>query len=121
MCKFKGLSALLSYLAVYVLVLPGAFAQEEKSKKPLPAGKAVMWEPVNISERDLFSGPGGDAMRPDLRTVTFINEETQGHNKKYRIRDASARVWVANYEPEVTKTLVQTVKNKIKELNDAVK
>ena len=55
----------------------------------------VMWEPVNISRMDLFDGPGGDAMRPDLSKVEFIKEEKAGYNKKYRIRDGSGRVWVA--------------------------
>ena len=58
-------------------------------------GKAVMWEPVDASKLDLYAGPGGDAMRPDLSKIEFIKEETDGHNKKYRIKDGSGRVWVA--------------------------
>lgn len=34
-------------------------------------------------------------MRPDLRKITFIEEEKGGHNKKYRIKDGSGRIWVA--------------------------
>ncbi|MEQ1763591.1 MAG: hypothetical protein ABL984_10645 [Pyrinomonadaceae bacterium] len=55
----------------------------------------VMWEPVNISSMDLFYGPGGDAMRPDLSKIEFIKEEKGGHNKKFRIKDGSGKVWVA--------------------------
>lgn len=55
----------------------------------------VMWEKVSIPSRDLFDGPGGDRMRPDLSRVEFIKEEKGGHNKKFRIKDASGRVWVA--------------------------
>ena len=69
------------------------------SAKAAPArtarGQAVMWERVDIGSRDLFDGPGGDAMRPNLRSVKFIKEETDGHNKKYRISDADGNVWVA--------------------------
>ena len=54
-----------------------------------------MWERVNIAKRDLFYGPGGKAMMPDLRKITFIKEEKEGHNKKYRIKDGSGKVWVA--------------------------
>jgi hypothetical protein len=54
-----------------------------------------MWEPVNISKMDLFAGPGGDAMRPDLSKIEFIKEEKGGHNKKFRIKDGSGNVWVA--------------------------
>lgn len=56
--------------------------------------RKVMWEPVKIEERDLLAGPGG-ALRPDLRRISYIRKEHGGHNRKYRIRDASDRVWVA--------------------------
>lgn len=59
------------------------------------AQKNVMWEPVNISKMDLFAGPGGNEMRPDLSKIEFIKEEKGGHNKKYRIKDGSGNVWVA--------------------------
>ena len=54
--------------------------------------RAVMWEPVNISSRDLYRGPGGDAMRPDLSSIKLIKEEKGGHNKKYRISDGSGKL-----------------------------
>ncbi len=59
------------------------------------AEKAVMWERVNIPGRDLFNGPGGSKMQPDLSKIEFIKEEKGGHNKKYRIKDGSGMVWVA--------------------------
>jgi hypothetical protein len=68
---------------------------QKKSKKTIPQGKPVMWEKVNIKQRDLFYGPGGREMQPDLSKITFVKEETGGHNKKYRIKDGSGRVWVA--------------------------
>lgn len=57
--------------------------------------KPVMWESVNISNRDLYYGPGGKKMIPDVSKVTFIKEEKGGHNKKYRIKDANGNEWVA--------------------------
>ena len=57
-------------------------------------------DPGNISSRDLFAGPGGEAMKPDLSRVTFIKEETGGYSKKYRVRDGKGRVWVAKLSKE---------------------
>ena len=37
---------------------------------------------------------------PDISRVTFIKEEKGGHSKKFRIRDASGRVWVAKVSDE---------------------
>ena len=74
---------------------------KSKSKKPAPRGTPVMWErPSDISSRDLFLGPGGASMRPDLRRITFIKEEKGGYSKKYRVRDGSGREWVVKIGKE---------------------
>lgn len=61
---------------------------------------SVLWEPVNISARDLYNGPGGTKMKPNLRRIKFLKEEAGGNNLKYRIEDASGRVWVAKIADE---------------------
>jgi hypothetical protein len=81
------------YLIIFLLAFSVAEAQKD-SKKETPTGKPLMWEAVNIAERDLFAGPGGEEMRPDLSRITFISEEKNGHNKKYRIKDGKGKIWV---------------------------
>jgi hypothetical protein len=72
-----------------------------KKKKEIPRGTPVLWQrPTDISSRDLYLGPGGAAMRPDLRRITFIKEEKGGYSKKYRVRDGSGREWVAKIGKE---------------------
>ncbi|HKG96950.1 MAG TPA: hypothetical protein VKA97_04010 [Pyrinomonadaceae bacterium] len=67
-----------------------------KKKKEVPTGTPILWErPTDISSRDLYLGPGGEAMRPDLRRITFIKEQKGGYSKKYEVRDGSGRKWVA--------------------------
>jgi hypothetical protein len=90
----------LAYLfLVLALVSAGAQAQKSRKKSSINwngnVGRAILWHPVNIADQDLFAGPGGEAMRPDLSSITFIKQETGGHNKKYRIKDGSGRIWVA--------------------------
>lgn len=86
----------LAYFIVIAMLVTAGMAQKKKGKdKPLPQGKAVMWESVNVGSRDLYYGPGGRSMQPDLSKVTFLKEEKGGHNKKYRIKDAAGRTWVA--------------------------
>lgn len=70
-----------------MFLLPGIYAKGQI--------RNVLWESVRVEDRDLFAGPGGKAMRPDLRKITYIGKEHGGHNRKYRIRDASGREWVA--------------------------
>ncbi|HEX5708125.1 MAG TPA: hypothetical protein VFX96_12560 [Pyrinomonadaceae bacterium] len=92
-------------LALCFAVAPSSAApqgkEKKKAKKPDPTGAPVLWrEPADIARRDLFNGPGGEALRPDLRKITFIEQETGGFSTKYRVRDAAGRVWVAKVGPE---------------------
>jgi hypothetical protein len=57
--------------------------------------KRVMWEPVNISERNLFYGPGGQQMLTDLKNPQYIGRQEGGTSLKYRFRDNTGREWVA--------------------------
>ena len=89
-------------LVVALCAAPGASAAEKKSKKKsLPRGARVLWRGHDAVEKlDLLAGPGGKAMRPDLRRVRVLKEETGGFSPKYRVRDASGRVWVAKLGSE---------------------
>jgi hypothetical protein len=85
-------------LIVLLLSLPllALAADDKKKKKPMPKGAPVLWQaPKDISSRNLFYGPGGSGMRPNLRRITFIEEDKGGYSIKYRVRDASEREWVA--------------------------
>lgn len=76
--------------------IPAAAQKKDKKEKMTgPLTNAVLWEDVNASALDLYHGPGGMEMMPDISRVEFIKEETGGHNKKYRIKDAKGQVWVA--------------------------
>lgn len=83
-------------LLLFAFIFAGnTVAQDKKDKEKTGFGKPVMWESVNISERNLLDGPGGNAMRPNLSKIEFIEEEKSGHNKKFRIKDGSGRIWIA--------------------------
>jgi hypothetical protein len=84
------------YFLVLLLLVPSAYAQKKSGPpKSLSTGRAIMWEPVNTRALDLYTGPGGTEMHPDLSSTKFIKEEKRGHNKKFRISDGSGRVWIA--------------------------
>src|SRR5215213_9066018 len=97
MHRFKSVISLLIFLSVFTAIAP---AQKKNSTNKRSPAKTVIWKPVNISERDLYWGAGGRAMFPNLKKVTFIRKETGGNNLKYRIKDASGRIWVAKIADE---------------------
>jgi hypothetical protein len=85
---------------IFVFVCLFAVQGYSQEKKALPEGKRVMWESVNISERDLFWGPGGQQMQPVLKQSVYIGPQTGGNNLKHRIRDGAKREWVAKIADE---------------------
>lgn len=92
-------------LILVCLLLLGGYPQSiqaiQGKDKSIPSGVPVLWrDPGDISQRNLFLGPGGEAMKPDLSRVTFIKEEKGGYSTKFRVRDGRGRVWVAKVGPE---------------------
>ncbi|HEY0003419.1 MAG TPA: hypothetical protein VGB17_01320 [Pyrinomonadaceae bacterium] len=80
-----------------------AFQDQQKGKKDKATadGTPVLWtDPGDIATRDLFLGPGGDAMQPDLSSVTYLKDETGGYSTKYRVRDGAGREWVVKIGKE---------------------
>lgn len=98
----RKLRALILFALILSLTsLDTGLANSKKKKKEAPTGTPVLWaQPTDITSRDLFLGPGGEAMRPDLRRITLIKEERGGYSKKYRIRDGSGHEWVAKIGKE---------------------
>jgi hypothetical protein len=99
----RKLWLLLLLIVIFSLGLDG-FGQQTKTKRSkskassaetIPAGQNILWTHVDVHEQNLYDGPGGEEMRPDLTNITFIERVKGGHNKKYRIKDGSGRVWVA--------------------------
>jgi len=79
----------------------GVAKPKSKKEKEKPTGTPVFWRrPVDIRERDLFLGPGGTSMQPNLSRIEFLKEEKGGYSKKFRVRDASGREWVAKIGKE---------------------
>lgn len=94
------------WLMVLVLALPFAAAAQEKEKKEkgekkVYTGTPVMWrDPADIASRNLILGAGGEAMKPDISKVTYIEDKTGGYSKKYRVRDAKGNEWIAKIGKE---------------------
>jgi hypothetical protein len=91
--------AVLAVLAVGLLFV-GTYAQKPKGSHYDQAGRAMLWQHVDVSRQDTYLGPGGQAMQPDLSRITFIKEETGGHSKKFKIKDGSGNEWVAKVSDE---------------------
>jgi hypothetical protein len=93
-----------------MLALPfAANGQDSKDKSDKKANKQknqltgtrVMWkDPTDLESRNLLLGAGGEEMKPDISTVTFVRDQTGGYSKKYRVKDAKGNEWVAKIGKE---------------------
>jgi len=93
----------LPFLLIGLLLSPSALGQKKDDKKvqiPPNAAKVLWKDPGDIASRDLYLGPGGEAMKPDLSRVTFVKVETGGFSTKYRVKDGSGRTWVVKVGQE---------------------
>jgi hypothetical protein len=90
------------FLMVMVFAFPAAAqSSKDKDKKSAPTGTPVLWrEPVDIQTRNLLLGAGGEAMKPNLSKVTFVEDRPGGYSKKYLVQDASGNKWVAKLGKE---------------------
>jgi hypothetical protein len=59
----------------------------------LARGPQVLWrEPKDIDGRDLFYGPGGEEHQPH-GAFTFLDEDLDGSNPKFNVRDDTGVKW----------------------------
>lgn len=92
---------ILATLFLIFSITPLQIGIAKTKKKPAADGTPVLWrKPVDIASRNLYLGAGGTTLQPDLRRVTFVQEEKGGYSKKYRVKDASGREWVAKIGKE---------------------
>lgn len=74
---------------------------KDKKEKVVYNGPPVLWRaPDDIAARNLLIGAGGEAMKPDLSRVTFVEEKTGGWSTKYRVKDGQGKEWVAKLSKE---------------------
>jgi hypothetical protein len=98
-----------SWIAVVCLTIsilsalsPGATPQHNNRPRSLAAGTNILWEePVDIEQRDLFYGSGGQQGAPDPSgKFTFIRRSTSGTQKKIIVKDDRGREWTVKFGPE---------------------
>jgi hypothetical protein len=87
--------------AILGLAVQTVGQENSRKEKDEPQGTPVLWrQPADIASRNLYLGPGGAGMKPNLRRITFIKDQPGGYSQKFRVRDASGREWVAKVGKE---------------------
>jgi ribosomal protein L12E/L44/L45/RPP1/RPP2 len=76
-------------------------AKEERKEAAAQATPVLWKEPTDIATRDLFNGPGGEGMKPDLSQVVWDGDDDPGgYSVKWDVRDGAGKKWVAKLGKE---------------------
>jgi hypothetical protein len=95
-----GASALaVSSIAVNALAAGNKKQVTQTKVAPVTATPVLWREPVDITSRDLFYGPGGKAHEPQ-GTFTFKEEDMAGTNPKFDVTDQNGVTWRVKLGPE---------------------
>ncbi len=97
-------------LVIVAAVIACAYAPYAQPKSMLPDFEmAELWQdPADLAQRDLFYGPGGQALAPPASGATyeFVAFKTAGTQPGYDVRDSAGRLWSVKLgveaQPEVT-------------------
>ena len=105
MLKAKTSLLMILSLVLFAAAAMPVQAQDAKDKdnkeKKVYTGPAVLWRaPEDIESRNLLVGAGGDAMKPDLSRVTFVEVKEGGWSTKFRVTDGKGNEWVAKLSKE---------------------
>jgi hypothetical protein len=88
-----------SWLAVtsvlVTFVLAAGPTERQRPARDAALDVAELWSaPDDLAERDLLTGPGGEAGRPDADApFAFVAYKTSGVNSGYDVRDPAGRDW----------------------------
>jgi hypothetical protein len=82
-------------------------ARTTLNRPPTPAEMSQLWDgSADLKTRNLYLGPGGDALRPQSESFTFLKKDTSGASPGFEVRDASGREWDVKLGPEAAVEVV---------------
>ena len=106
----RWLGVIISLVLITTLSFEGFSLTKQASKKRQHAGrsKRVLWhDPGNISQRDLYYGPGSKELAPKP-PFRFVKEIKEGGNPKFDVEDARGVKWRVKLGPEAQAETVST-------------
>lgn len=74
-----------------------------------PAVLDELWqEPLDLKQRDLFHGAGGERQRPQTASFSFVAADTSGWSPGFDVQDADGMGWSVKLGPEAQSEVVSS-------------
>jgi hypothetical protein len=91
---FNKITLSLAFLSVAMTVPVRAADKDKIADGGVKSAQGTLWvDPVDIQTRDLFYGPGGKKHEPRGTKFTFVDEDLDGTNPKYNVKDEDGDKW----------------------------
>src|SRR5580692_116931 len=110
MCRsFSKIWLSLAYLSLTLSALDDPAGKSKFTDATAKNGAATLWtDPQDIRSRNLLYGIGGKDHQPSGTTFTFVDEDMDGTNPKYNVKDQDGVKWKiklgAEAQPETAAT-----------------
>jgi hypothetical protein len=101
--QFRAMKLSLPCIALAAAALGAADGNDKVADPSVKsAQQGLFWvDPVDIQSRNLLYGPGGKDHQPSGTTFTFVDEDLDGSNPKYNVKDQDGIKWKIKLGSEV--------------------
>ena len=84
-------------------------SSDDDKRKTSSEGQPLIWrEQTSAENLDLYLGPGGGELQPDISKLTLGKQKKGGYSTKYEVTDGSGRNWIVKLgkeaQPEIAAT-----------------
>ena len=98
-----------AFLGVSLAALAAPADKDKIADVSVKSAQGTLWtDPADIQTRNLFYGPGGEKHQPSGTAFTFVDEDMDGTNPKYNVKDEAGVKWKiklgAEAKPETAAT-----------------
>jgi hypothetical protein len=95
-------------IALALIICEPVFPQTQRNDSKNSSARSIIWrDPGNISERNLYFGPGSQQLAP-VGPFSFVEEDKSGESPKFVVRDERGEEWTVKLGPEAQSETVST-------------
>jgi hypothetical protein len=107
--RFRKITVSMAFVGLAVAATAAPAGKDKIADTSVKSAQGTLWvDPADIQSRDLFYGPGGKKHQPNGTVFSFVDEDMDGTNPKYNVKDPDGVKWKiklgAEAKPETAAT-----------------
>jgi len=91
---FNKITLSIAFFGLGLSALAAPAGKDKIADSSVKSAQGTFWtDPGDIQSRNLFYGPGGQKHEPKGTTFSFVDEDMDGSNPKYNVKDQDGQKW----------------------------